>query len=429
MVSYQGNRDVPGFRWLKYKEGFSLGLIEHLIEMVRPLSVLDPFSGIGTTPIVAVAKGLQATGIEILPVAALAGRGISLASNDLDGCSFQKAASRLVQHVQHRGHSPSEHAFPHVRITESAFPLETESELARAREFIGGVTDTGIRDLLNLACMSVLESVSYTRKDGQYLRWDHRSGRPMKVQAKKGEVLRFVGALSDRLEEMVADIKVLQSSFRGGELNLIEGSSLDLLRDLPNSSFDTVVTSPPYANRYDYTRTYALELAWLGFSHEAFKSLRQTLLSATVENKSKVQSLLQAYSDSALIHSAIQMYDEQLAVREVVSLLKEHVGELSNPHIIRLIEGYFLEMAVVVAELARIVQPGGTVIIVNDNVQYHGEELPVDLILCDYAEQCGFTCEDIWILPRRKGNASQQMGRFGRRVLRKCVYRWVRGDS
>ena len=135
--------------------------------------------------------------------------------------------------------------------------------------------------------MSVLESVSYTRKDGQYLRWDHRSGRPMKVQAKKEDVLRFVGALSDRLEEMVADIKVLQSSFRGGELNLIEGSSLDLLRDLPNSSFDTVVTSPPYANRYDYTRTYALELAWLGFSHEAFKSLRQTLLSATVENKSK----------------------------------------------------------------------------------------------------------------------------------------------
>ena len=22
LVSYQGNRDVPGFRWLKYKEGF-----------------------------------------------------------------------------------------------------------------------------------------------------------------------------------------------------------------------------------------------------------------------------------------------------------------------------------------------------------------------------------------------------------------------
>ena len=29
---------------------------------------------------------------------------------------------------------------------------------------------------------------------------------------------------------------------------------------------------------------------------------------------------------------------------------------------------------------------------VNDNVQYHGEEVPVDLILSDYAEQSGFTC-------------------------------------
>ena len=95
MVSYQGNRDVPGFRWLKYKEGFSLGLIEHLIEMVRPLSVLDPFSGIGTTPIVAVAKGLQATGIEILPVAALAGRGISLAKQRLRWMLIPKGSKSL----------------------------------------------------------------------------------------------------------------------------------------------------------------------------------------------------------------------------------------------------------------------------------------------------------------------------------------------
>ena len=63
---------------------------------------------------------------------------------------------------------------------------------------------------------------------------------------------------------------------------------------------------------------------------------------------------------------------------------------------------------------------------INDNVQYHGEEVPVDLILSDYAEQSGFVCKQIWALPRGKGNASQQMGRFGRRELRKCVYYWER---
>ena len=102
MVSYQGNRGVPGFRWLKYKEGFSSGLVEHLLENIRPTSVLDPFSGIGTTPIVAASKGLRATGIEIVPVAALTGKGIALASSGLDGCAFREAASLLVQHAKSR---------------------------------------------------------------------------------------------------------------------------------------------------------------------------------------------------------------------------------------------------------------------------------------------------------------------------------------
>ena len=186
-----------------------------------------------------------------------------------------------------------------------------------------------------------------------------------------------------------------------------------------------VITSPPYANRYDYTRTYALELAWLGYDHEAFKMLRQDMLSATVENKSKRQWLIDTYGDAELLKSAIAMYEQQGAVHEVITLLKGYLNELNNSNIIRMLEGYFLEMAVIVAEMGRILRPGGVAIVVNDNVQYHGEELPVDFILSDYAEQSGFSCEHIWVLPRKKGNSSQQMGRFGRREQRKCVYWWV----
>jgi len=61
---------------------------------------------------------------------------------------------------------------------------------------------------------------------------------------------------------------------------------------------------------------------------------------------------------------------------------------------------------------------------VNDNVRYHGEEVPVDLILSDFAESAGLAVEKIWVLPRGKGNSSQQMGRWGRQELRKCVYLW-----
>ena len=63
VVSYQGNRGQPGLRWMKYKEGFSGELVEALIEDAE--SVLDPFAGIGTTPLTAAGRGLQGTGTKV----------------------------------------------------------------------------------------------------------------------------------------------------------------------------------------------------------------------------------------------------------------------------------------------------------------------------------------------------------------------------
>ena len=413
---------------MKYREGFSRGLVEQLIEEFQPKSVLDPFSGIGTTSMIAAGRGLQATGIEILPVGVVAGEAISLAANGLRKEVFTKVATCLLEHITSEKEASTEYAYPHVRITEAAFPAATESKLAKAREFISAIDDAEIQTILNLACMSVLEAVSYTRKDGQYLRWDHRSGKSLGSRLHKQSIEQFPDALTRRLDEMSEDIEELKRLYGKGVPEFITGSSLQYLRQFPSDSFDMVITSPPYANRYDYTRTYALELAWLGYDHEAFKTLRQAMLSATVENKSKRQWLIDTYGDAELLKSAIAMYEQQGAVHEVLALLKEKQDELNNPHVIRMLEGYFFEMAVIVAELGRIVRPGGTVIMVNDNVQYHGEELPVDLILSDYAELSAFTCEHIWVLPRKKGNSSQQMGRFGRREQRKCVYWWARRD-
>ena len=225
---------------------------------------------------------------------------------------------------------------------------------------------------------------------------------------------------------MLQDLAYVQDLYGKGVSEFIAGSSLEYLKRFPSDSYDMVITSPPYLNRYDYTRTYALELAWLGIDQEGIKTLRQKLLSSTVENKSKQQWLLDTYADRRTVQSAIEMYQSQDALQEVLEVLNDVQDQLSNPHVVRMIEGYFLEMAVVVCELGRIVAPGGVVVMINDNVQYHGQEVPVDFILADFAERAGFVCEKIWTLPRGKGNPSQQMSRFGRTEQRKCVYWWVR---
>jgi hypothetical protein len=296
-------------------------------------------------------------------------------------------------------------------------------------EFTKGIPDENVRFLFWFAAMSVLEEVSYTRKDGQYLRWDYRSGRKLAKRFDKGKIQEFPIAIGHQLAEFAEDLRRRNGGAFSKHARVMEGSCLLELPKTAAEQFDLVLTSPPYANRYDYTRTYALELAFCGADEEAIRRLRQALLSATVENKSKRAGLRAFYESIGATsrHCAIQAaFDDQRALHEVLELLRlaRERDELSNSNIPFLVENYFYEMAHVIFELARVLKSGGRAYVVNDNVRYHGEEVPVDLILSDFAEKAGLIVDCIWVLPRGKGNSSQQMGKWGRVELRKCVYCW-----
>ena len=126
------------------------------------------------------------------------------------------------------------------------------------------------------------------------------------------------------------------------------------------------------------------------------------------------------------LQKAIFAFENHQALQEVLYWLNTYNGEgqLNNSNIPRMIANYFLEMALVIFEMSRVLKPGGKVAMVNDNVRYAGEEIPVDLILSDFAEAAGLSTRNIWVLGTGKGNSSQQMGKYGRAELRKCVYVW-----
>jgi Tfp pilus assembly protein PilZ len=97
---------------------------------------------------------------------------------------------------------------------------------------------------------------------------------------------------------------------------------------------------------------------------------------------------------------------------------------INNPGIVRMVKNYFFELSLLILAGAKVLKKGAPFIMVNDNVRYEGAHVPVDLILSDFAEQAGLNVEAIWVLPRGKGNSSQQMGLHGRQEVRKCVYIW-----
>jgi hypothetical protein len=290
--------------------------------------------------------------------------------------------------------------------------------------------------------MSVLEEVSYTSKDGQFLRWDQRAIRPHSKhegEFRKKLIRKFKGSVIDKLEEMAEDIVLLNNPQMipifepapvPGSISLAPGSCLDILPAMPNDTADLILTSPPYCNRYDYTRTYALELAYLGLDNQRVRSLRQNMLTATVENMSKLSRLQTVYRVVGRSSEFFRINDEWKLPSHGIVPLVDHLVEMSlndqlnNTSVPDMVEGYFTEMAFVIAELFRVTMPGGVVVMVNDNVQYGGVEIPVDFMLSSLAEAFGFTTDVIWVLPKGKGNASQQMAEHGRREQRKCVYVW-----
>jgi DNA modification methylase len=428
LVSFQANKGRAVYRWFKFKEAFSAGLVEYLLNKYRISGgvLLDPFAGSGTALFAAGGLGMRAEGIEVLPLGKVLIETKQVVDWDLKPVDKRRLAVWRDECLWHHPQIPK--PINEFRITRGAYPAETQHQIglfltALERE------NKRVKAVLFFALLCVLESISYTRKDGQYLRWDYRSGRRQGRKVfDKGRILTFDKAIIDKIDEIITDLRVVDvpddlfaSTHSKADVSLYNGSCLDVLPTLKTSSYDCLITSPPYCNRYDYTRTYALELALLGLDEASLLKLRQEMISCTVENRAK--DLLSLNPNWKL---AISAADNQELLQTVLSYLssQKQLNLLNNSGIPRMVRGYFYEMACVISECARVLRKDSLLMMVNDNVRYAGSSISVDIILSEIAEELGFEAVQILVLPDRKGNSSQQMGVHGREPLRKCVYIW-----
>lgn len=445
-VSYQLSKKDCLHRWLKYKEGFSADLVKMLLDdfgLKKGDIVADPFMGSGTTALVSILNGYNSLGFDILPMSKVAIRAKTLVY-EYDLAELQAMLDEVVSLNVPQGYDEKT---PEISITKDGYPQATASELAYFKEhFSQSAYSDNAKTLLELCTLNSIERISYSAKDGQYLRWDWRcpkiieaskarekAGRkPFAVKLDKGILPSLRQALSEELGSVIEDVRYLQRSGRksfDAECGFVEGSALFELPQVENGTISAVVSSPPYCNRYDYTRTYAMELAYLGITEEGIRKLRQDLLSCTVENKSKIGQLRDLYASLGRMEAfeqAMEVVQGNKALQEINKALKQRDanGEINNKGVLKMVDGYFTELTFLFAELFRVCKPGAYVAFVNDNVRYAGEVIPVDFLTTDLAEQLGFKPVKIYTLRQQKGNSSQQMRKYGRVALRKSITIW-----
>jgi len=392
LVTPHQNKKLPVYDWYSYKHGFSRDLVIKLIEKFQLNGedrILDPFCGSGTTLFASKEMGIPVQGIDILPLSVFISNS-KLLKYDI---MHIKNAINEVKGLFHKSDK-----YPKVNneirdLLIKFFPKESLDKILFIREWINDKDDDQVKHFFLTALLSVLEDVSYTRKDGGFLRV---------LKGKKIPDLKSV--YLSRLYKMVEDVKFI-NNLPNTDAEAVEGDARKI--DFESNSFSAVITSPPYPNRHDYTRVYLLELI-IGFinSQEEIKTLRYRTLRSHVEARRRFTP--EDYNPPDTLN---------------VILKKLERTSLPNRQIIKMLDGYFEDMYLVLKEIRRLLRHGGKLAFVIGDVRYGGIKVPVGDILVDIGNNVGFEFKEK-IMARTRGNSPQQMKKYGKEIMEENILLW-----
>ena len=113
-VSYQGNKGLAGFRWFRFKEGFSSSLVEKCLLASGGRSVMDPFSG--TAVMTACRMGRRSVGIDVMPIGERMAGAICAVAGRVSAADVRSASKDVLAYVAGGGERDrSVRAPPHNR--------------------------------------------------------------------------------------------------------------------------------------------------------------------------------------------------------------------------------------------------------------------------------------------------------------------------
>jgi len=400
LVSYQGNKAIPLIRLYRYKEAFSFELVKKFLKEFNASSsdyIFDPFCGMGTTLLTSMSQRIASIGIDLLPLAVFIAKTFLLFLQLPENTNLEQLADSIISRSKKLQPAP---IAEEVKIIKLAFSSDTLQKLRKLKAAIAEL-ESPFKEIFTFLLFSILEDTSYTSKDGQFLRLklNKKIKNPLqefknKARGAQRDLIRFRHFLrlnSNQIKEYLPEI------YEADSRNLSE---------IPFKKPPTIViTSPPYANRYDYTRSYALELCFeFVKSFKELKDIRGRILRSHIESKITEKDL-----------------PPHPALEEIIANLNNK--KLNNPKIPDMLTGYFCDMEKCLKEWNQILAKGAQVALVVDNVRFEGEMVPVDLILSDLAEKNGFQIQKI-IVARYKGNSSQQMKKYGRVPVRESIIIW-----
>ena len=211
---------------------------------------------------------------------------------------------------------------------------------------------------------------------------------------------------------MAEDLRRLPDGQRAGAVAHL-GDARQMGRTLAPASVDAVITSPPYPNEKDYTRTTRLESVLLGFieSKGDLQALKKDLV------RSNTRGVYKGDDDDRWIagNAEVERIATEIEARRI-EMGKTSGFERMYARVTRL---YFGGMARHLAELRPILRPGARLAyVVGDQASYLRVMIRTGQILADIAASLGYEVAGIDLFRTRLATATREQLREEVVVLR-----------
>ena len=398
MVHWRGNQDLPIHRWYKYREGYSPALIDALQLGKR---ILDPFAGSGSIMVGAAELGLRSTGIDVNPLASFV---TAVKLSPLDAKQLDRAFA-FAEQIRTTSSNAEAWPQPALAISENMFEPDINLMMMQIRAQIESVSDQRLHDFLLLAWIAVLETVGSYFKEGNGIKYrkkkraknsyeDHIDGEWQLKRFGRDQRAFALSAYVSHLRMMVSDGRECWGDQGWEQQQILTGSATQIMPTLAQESFDSIVFSPPYANRFDYFESMKVELWYGGFvkSYEELNALR----------KSSMRSHLGA--DLKRITALVPDLEELIESMDANS----YAVKMRVPALLR---GYFDDVRSVLCESKRVIVEGGHTYVVVGNSAYAGAIIPTDSLVAQVGKDVGFANAKVHIV-RSLTVAPQQRSRL-----------------
>ena len=357
-MTFELSKEKPIHGWFWYKEGFAPELVKWAVDDYRgrvgtdAKSLLDPFCGVGTTLLTAKEAHLQSAGVDASPLAVFVSK---VKTQDYETGELEAALAFLDKRL-----TPVEANWQFELFSpRAAFPKRNYNEILSLRAAIEQ-EEGAVRDMLLLALLSVLPQASIILKDGGVL----------KIMKDK----RALPAREIFRRKVKRMVRELQIASVGHVPQVYLGDARAL--DIPGEEVDIVVTSPPYLNNIDYSKIYGLGLSLLHMSKAEAEEMRMRAIRSFI--------------------------GKQMAVTE----MPPEVGEIGDR--IPIIGTYFKDMEGAMAEMFRVLRPGGVAYVNVSNSVIHETHVIVDEVFAQMALRLGFSDAEIVVGAERVADVRPQ---------------------